>query len=283
MRYMKLFVILTVVMVSLLFSVDLEAKVVEVHASVNPPTFRGKCPKTFEFTAVIICDTPGVVKYQWKRSDNATAPIKTIAFKVPGKQVVKTTWTIGKNYKGWQALAILAPNRMMSNKAEFELTCGLQMMAIKPVQRIQGAVITRSCPDPAAQEIRFEIVRKTSQFDGRVRITGIIKNVGAKAFTSGPNQAAIHLYQMPAGATSGGTLVAQRNFQNLAPGATLSVSYERDWHSSSPNEGEFPPTYRLLITYDPDIYMDGNEDNDDCNQNNNTKDRSGSGINDLFH
>jgi hypothetical protein len=290
MKYMKLFVILTAVMVSLVFSADLAARVTKVHVSVNPTSFSGKCPKTFEFTGVIVSNSPGVVKYQWKRSDNATAPIKSITFRGPGKQVVKTTWTIGRSYTGWQSLLILAPNKMMSNKAHFKLKCGMKVERVKPVQGVQRirpgqirpGTIRRACPDPAAHEIRFQIVRRDSQFNGRVRITAIVKNVGGKAFASGPNQAAAHLYQMPAGATSGGTLVAQRNFQNLAPGATISVSYERDWRSSSPNEGEFPPTYRLLISYDPDIYMDDNKDNDDCNQNNNKKDRSGSGINDLF-
>ena len=61
----------------------------------------------------------------------------------------------------------------------------------------------------------------------------------------------------------GGTIVAQKPITNLAPGASLTLSWERDWNSSSPSEGEFPNSYRLLISYDPDIYMDGNDNNDD--------------------
>jgi hypothetical protein len=76
--------------------------------------------------------------------------------------------------------------------------------------------------------------------------------------------------------------VATKQFVNLAPGATETVAYERAWNSSSPSEGEFPPSYRLLITYDPDIYMDGNPENDDCDLSNNQMDRSGTGINELF-
>ena len=60
------------------------------------------------------------------------------------------------------------------------------------------------------------------------------------------------------------------------------LTYERDWNSSSPSEGEFPNSYRLLITYDPDIYQDANKANDDCNQGNNKKNRSGTEINDMF-
>ena len=62
----------------------------------------------------------------------------------------------------------------------------------------------------------------------------------------------------------------------------MQLSWERDWNSSSPSEGEFPNSYRLLILYDPDIYMDANKDNDDCNQNNNKKERSGTEINDML-
>lgn len=50
-----------------------------------------------------------------------------------------------------------------------------------------------------------------------------------------------------------------------------------------PAEGEFPPNYRTIIVYDPDIRMDGNPNNDDYNVGNKDRSRSGTGINDLFH
>ena len=60
------------------------------------------------------------------------------------------------------------------------------------------------------------------------------------------------------------------------------MSYEREWNSSSPTEGEFPPDYIVKISYDPDILIDGNPDNDDCNPGNNEVTRSGAGINTLL-
>jgi hypothetical protein len=165
------------------------------------------------------------------------------------------------------------------------LTAVRPTTVIKP-GLIKPGVISTNCPDPAATEIRFQIVRRYSQFRGRIRITGVVKNIGGKAFIAGPNQAKAYLYQLPPGVpcanATGGTIVAQQAITNLAPGATLLVSWERDWNSSSPSEGEFPSCYRLLITYDPDIYMDASKDNDDCNQNNNKKDRSGTEINDML-
>lgn len=77
-------------------------------------------------------------------------------------------------------------------------------------------------------------------------------------------------------------MVAQVPFQNLAPAQEVNLVYERNWDAASPAEGEFPPTYRLLIGYDPDILLDGNPNNDDCNSNNNQLERSGADVNALF-
>lgn len=136
------------------------------------------------------------------------------------------------------------------------------------------------CPDPAVQRIDFAIVSKTSQFSGKVRITGVVKNVGLEPYISGPNQQEILLYEGPMGATS--RVVARKKFQNLNPGQEVTVVYERNWNSASPSEGEFPPSYKVIIVYDPDIRMDSNPKNDDCNMNNNQKERSGADINALF-
>ena len=129
--------------------------------------------------------------------------------------------------------------------------------------------------DPAASKIDFAIVQRTTQFRGRVRVTATVKNVGRGDFISSRGQQTALLY-------SDRTLVARRDFLNLAVGQSFTFSYDRLWDSSSPAEGEFPPEYRLVVTYDPDIYIDGNSQNDDCSNANNNRVRSGTGINDLF-
>lgn len=129
--------------------------------------------------------------------------------------------------------------------------------------------------DPAAAKIDFAIVSRTTQFRGRVRVTATVKNVGRRDFISRVGQQTALLY-------SDSTLVARRDFVNLAVGQAFTFSYERQWDSSSPAEGEFPPNYRVVLTYDPDIYIDGNTQNDDCSNANNNRVRSGAGINDLF-
>ena len=136
--------------------------------------------------------------------------------------------------------------------------------------------VLSNCPDPAAHRIDFSIVQRTSQFAGRVKIVGVVKNVGQAAYESGPNQQDMYIYE-------NNRLVARQPFHNLAPGQEVTVQHERAWNSSSPAEGEFPPAYKLAVSYDPDIYIDGNPKNNDCRSANNQKERSGADINALFH
>ncbi|NHF61447.1 hypothetical protein FK220_018990 [Flavobacteriaceae bacterium TP-CH-4] len=136
--------------------------------------------------------------------------------------------------------------------------------------------------DLAVETISFSVV-KTSDFVGVATITGSIKNI-ADNFVSGTGQQKVYLYERSLGTPTDqpGNLVAERSFTNLAAGETLEVSFSRAWNASSPAEGEFPPEYILYIGYDPDIYIDGNEHNDDTNTSNDELLESGMAINDLF-
>jgi hypothetical protein len=169
---------------------------------------------------------------------------------------------------------------------------GIQAAPIKPATPVEGVGTSPAvknpalqrpgirlpagqCPDPAAQRIDFRIVSRTSQFAGSVEIVGVVKNLGGGAYESQPNQQMMHLYE-------DARLVKHQAFHNLAPGQEVTIRYTRSWNSASPAEGEFPPTYKLVIVYDPDITKDGNPKNDDCVWANNTRTRSGTGINALF-
>ena len=153
---------------------------------------------------------------------------------------------------------------------------------VKAIDRVRashlGKVLRARGIDPAVVSLDFSILRRRGQHRGRVRISGVVKNVGSKPFLNKgrPGAAGIQLYQ-------GNRLVRNVTMRDLAPGETQRIHYDRNWNSSSPSEGEFPPSFKLLITYDPDITMDSNEDNDDSNMNNNRIQKSGSEINDLFH
>lgn len=102
--------------------------VVGVGVEAIPTSYTGPCPGTIKFDAKIQADAPGRVKYTWLRSDGATGPVEFIDFPAAGVQHVSTTWTLGNiiglpNFWGWEQVKILSPNDMLSNKAEFKLTC----------------------------------------------------------------------------------------------------------------------------------------------------------------
>jgi hypothetical protein len=97
--------------------------VTSVTASVDPSSFIGACPKTFNFYAVITVNGPGTVTYRWERSDGASGTTKSITFAAAGSQTVTDSWTIGISYSGWQVVHILTPNDSLSNQANFTLTC----------------------------------------------------------------------------------------------------------------------------------------------------------------
>jgi hypothetical protein len=291
MKRLNLFVILAVMIGSMVFTTNLTAKVAEVTVTVTPPVFTGNCPKTFVFTGKITSDSSEVVSYGWKRSDGAVHPIKTIEFDRPGIKEFTYNWTVGtdgKSFSGWVVLETISPNKMTSNKANFTLKClrdrpdkPLPVDTLRPPPNEEG-MSAMDCPDPVAYDIPFKITRRKDKSHIRVRITGIIKNIGRKTFKPIHNQAKAYLYEMPPGTSTGGKIVAQKIIPNLNPSAAISLSCERNWTINPASGGDFVPTYRLQILYDPAVYKDTSKDNDDCSKKNNTKVRNGSDIKELF-
>ncbi len=285
MKYMKVVLVLAICLGFLGTAADLSAHVVKVKAYVSPATYKGKCPHTFKFAGEITVKKACKVKYRWKRSDNAIPPVKYIDFDGPGTKTVKSTWMLGKSGKFWKALEILTPNKMLSNKAVFTVSCikkGTMVAAgkkpaigssfKKPPRMRAGMVFKRDCPDPAAVELKAHLVRKASPYEGTVKLVGVVKNIGKKAFKARSGQAAVVLYENPPGGRS--REIKRKAFTTLHPNATIRVEHTRTWRTSY----EFPPNYKLMITYDPDIYMDETKENDDCNQKNNSKELKADAI-----
>lgn len=127
-------------------------------------------------------------------------------------------------------------------------------------------------PDPKAMSISYTKVSDSGSGSGEVTITGRVTNRGMTDFTSSEGQQAVYLYE-------GSQLIAQTAFVNLAVDASVTVTYTRSWSLSD----EFrPPSYTVELAYDPDIFIDGNPGNDDCNLNNNSLERDTSAIDALF-
>jgi hypothetical protein len=143
-----------------------------------------------------------------------------------------------------------------------------------PIPHPPGPLFT--CPDPSAARMDLAVVRRDpSGWSGRVRITGVVKNVGSAPYVSGANQQIVSIYQVQ---NNHNVLVATRAFGNLAVGEETTIVFETEWYA--PNE--FPPSFRMMIVYDPDIRLDGNPKNDDCKMSNNTRERTGAEISALF-
>ncbi len=102
-------------------------RVVEAFLRADPFEYSGRCPTTIRFSGRIsVAGGGGTVSYRFIRSDGASAPVQTLRFESAGSKDVETTWTIGGpgfRFSGWQALKILDPKDLESEKATFTLAC----------------------------------------------------------------------------------------------------------------------------------------------------------------
>ena len=96
----------------------------------SPREWPGPCPETINFKGRIRATnwSPTAlrqVQYKFVRDDGANSPVQTLTFPTiaGGTQLVSTTWTLGITHTGWEAIQILYPQSLLSNKAGFALTC----------------------------------------------------------------------------------------------------------------------------------------------------------------
>ncbi len=135
----------------------------------------------------------------------------------------------------------------------------------KPYAKVKGI-------DPAVTALAVKVTKKLTAFEAEIEIIGVVRNIGTEDFRSGNGQQSAQLYEENPGARP--RLVAEKAFSVLKSGEFFVVKYGRRWSTSM----EFPPTYRLMLSYDPDIYIDGNKRNDDVNSKNNRKTLTGTVI-----
>jgi hypothetical protein len=123
----------------------------------NPPSFVGKCPAVITFNGQITSSAPGRVQYKFIRSDGANAPVQTLEFAQPGSMPVSTTWTLGgpglPTYAGWEAIQVIYPQQVQSNKAEFNVQCQ-QASQLRITARLAANPVSYSGNCPAV--IKFE-------------------------------------------------------------------------------------------------------------------------------
>jgi len=100
------------------------AQQVSAQLTCAPTVYTGPSPAVITFSGRITATEAGRVQYKFIRSDNASAPVETLQFTGPGTKPVSTTWTLGGKYTGWQAIQIVYPQQVQSNKANFRVDCG---------------------------------------------------------------------------------------------------------------------------------------------------------------
>lgn len=127
-------------------------------------------------------------------------------------------------------------------------------------------------PDPAVTDIQFLLVDKYTATTGRIQVWAVVENKGLGRYESDPGLQSIQLFE-------DGVLVKDYPFEDLAPGDSIGAVYYREWTDAT---REFPPTYRAVLVYDPDILLDGNPMNNDCSLSDNLREESGAEANEVF-
>ncbi|MDW7760502.1 MAG: hypothetical protein SCM96_07680 [Acidobacteriota bacterium] len=121
---------------------DLRFQVTKVRVEVSERSYTGPCPHRFDFTGYITVNRAGTVRYRWLRSDGARAAESKLVFLGRGTKTVATYWQLGSGAEmsrdDWQAIEILSPNSLVSDRADFTLTC-IPIMKM-PTYEILGAI-----------------------------------------------------------------------------------------------------------------------------------------------
>lgn len=162
-------------------------KVIKVKVMVSETNFSGQCPHRLNFTGEITTNSSGTVNYRWVRSDGAISPVKSLIFRKKGRKVVNTYWilgSIGRRYDNfWQAIQIISPNTLASNRAVFDLNC--QLVTRLVFNRITGNITG----GPQGNLIRARTVRVKLRKGGSLissRVLTLNSNGRANYIFSGP-------------------------------------------------------------------------------------------------
>jgi len=149
----------------------------------------------------------------------------------------------------------------------------------RPKTKLPDDIVVKRCADPAAHRIDFRIVSKTRlpTSTGRVRITGVVKNVGPDPYISSDFKPTARLFE-----GNNPVAVAEQPFGPLlAPGQEMTLVYERHWPPKPTGTPSLPPpAYKLMLGFPKETTAGG--PTADCNPSNNVKERSGEEINALF-
>jgi subtilase family serine protease len=113
--------------------------------STKHDNYSGICPTELKFKGTITSEKPGKIQYRFIRSDGTLLPVETLEFSTPGAKDVNGLWIAGEagtsSYEGWQAIRIVYPEEVESNRVKFKVICDQNMPAL--------TVNLRHCPRTA--------------------------------------------------------------------------------------------------------------------------------------
>jgi|GEM_PF-1806146 len=105
-----------------------------VNIMAEPKIYTGVCPVTINFAIEFKTDSLSTlnVQYQLIRSDGAKSDLRTVSVSKVSPKKITETWQLTQDYSGWEAVRVLSPVRMESNKAEFTVKCTGIVVHFKP-------------------------------------------------------------------------------------------------------------------------------------------------------
>jgi len=157
-------VIVTNVAESSSSQVTQQFQVTNVSLTATPQSDH-KCPTTVQFSGQITANGKGRVTYTFIRSDGLTAPAQTLEFEEAGTKSVGVTRAVSsaQSSSGWQAIKILSPNSLLSERAPFSVDCGSHEKEGEPILDLRQYYYTGPRAYPATSIDEGSRVRA---FDG---------------------------------------------------------------------------------------------------------------------
>ena len=92
-------------------------------AATASPSVSGCYRTLFNFAGSITANAAGEVHYRWVGSDGGMTAEQSVRFEAAGTKLVATSWELSAPGTHWQALRVLTPNAVDSNRATITIAC----------------------------------------------------------------------------------------------------------------------------------------------------------------
>lgn len=135
-----------------------------------------------------------------------------------------------------------------------------------------------SCPDLMINGVEVQMLSRDPKGEYFFRLVATVENRGGGDYRSSAGQQVVELHQVSN--TGASRRIRDWAFGSIASGAEgFDATYDvLHWRTDQ----KFPPAYRFMIVFDPDILIDGNTANDDCTVKNNFTTITGAEINSII-